>query len=334
MLVDSHGRAHRTLRISVTDRCQMRCTYCLPHGAPPPRPREEILTFEEIATVARVGASLGLARLRLTGGEPLLRRDLPRLAGMLRRLPGVEELSLTTNGLLLGENLAALHEAGLDAISLSIDTLDAADFRAETGVDALTEILALLPRLAESGIRTEINAVLDGAHRERIAPLLRLARETGIGVRFIEKMPFEGMEWSEATFLPGAEVERVAREIAPFREVARLRPAAPARRFDFEDGGTFGLIEPVTKPFCSACDRLRMRSDGALFNCLFDRAGGATREILRAGARSGASRSGVNVDEAIADLFRRVVAAKGRGGMLDFDETRAQRARVMAEIGG
>ncbi len=329
MLVDSHARAHRTLRISVTDRCQMRCRYCLPHGAPPPRPREEILTFEEIEAVVRAGASLGITRIRLTGGEPLLRRDLSVLAGRLRRIPGIEEMSLTTNGLLLGENLEAFREAGLDAISLSIDTLDAEDFRVETGIDALGEILGLLPTLAASGIRTELNAVLCGGHENRIAPLLRLARESAVPVRFIEKMPFDGMVWNESSFLPGTAVENAARGIAPFREIPRRRAAAPSRRFAFDGGGEFGLIEPVSRPFCSACDRLRLRSDGTIFNCLFDRTGIPTREILRDASLSPAARA-----ERLAVAFRTAVSAKGPGGMLDFEKTRADRARIMAELGG
>lgn len=329
MLLDTHARTHRTLRISVTDRCQMRCRYCLPHGAPPPRPKEEILTFEEIEAVVRAGAALGITRIRLTGGEPLLRRDLPILAGRLRGIPGIEEMSLTTNGLLLGAQLEAFREAGLDAISLSIDTLDAEDFRIETGVDALDEVMRLLPRLAASGIRTELNAVLRGGARDRIRPLLEFSRAGGIPVRFIEMMPFDGMEWNEADFLPGAAVLEEARAVEPFQEIPRRRVAAPARRFSFPGGGEFGLIEPVSRPFCSACDRLRLRSDGAIFNCLFDRAGIPTREILRDPALSPAARA-----EELASAFRTAVAAKGPGGMLEFERTRTDRARVMAELGG
>lgn len=313
----------------------MRCRYCLPNGAPPPLPRDEILSFEEIARVTTVAARRGVRRVRLTGGEPLLRRNLPRLAEMLKRIEGVETLALTTNGLLLAEHLDALLAAGVDSISLSLDTVDAEDFVEETGVDALPKLLDLVGRLARTRrpdgapLRVEINAVLRGGRADRIRPLLSLAREKGVPVRFIEMMPFQGISWREEDFLPASAVLAEAEKIGPYEELPRARPAAPARRFRFRDGTAFGVIAPVSEPFCASCDRLRLRSDGRLFNCLFDREGTDLRAILRDERLDEPAR-----DEALAAAFEATVRAKGPGGMLDFDRQRSDPARVMAELGG
>lgn len=307
----------------------MRCSYCLPDGAPPPRPRAEILSFEEIERIARVGASLGIRRLRLTGGEPLLRRDLPALVRLLRRIDGVGEIALTTNGLLLDAHLDDLVAAGVDSIHVSLDSADPETFHRLTGADpaAIGTILAVVRRCRRIAphVRLGLNAVVvRGTNDAEVEDLAALGRDLGVEVRYIEFMPFAGVEWSADRVVAGAEVAARVAARWPAREAARSRAAAPARRFAYEDGGSFAVIEPVTRPFCAACDRLRLRSDGRLYNCLFDAAGVDLRGPLRAGAS----------DAEIAGLFRACVAAKGLGGALEIARQAAAPARVMAEIGG
>ncbi len=327
-LVDTYRRPHRTLRISVTDRCQMRCRYCLPHGAPPPLPRAEILTFEEIARIARVGASLGITRIRYTGGEPLLRRGLDQLIAMTRGIEGVASVSLTTNGLLLKDRIDFLVRAGLTHLSISLDSIHREIFEEMTGVDSLQTVLDAIEAARQyDSLTIEMNCVaVRGRTENEIVPLIRFSRETNIPIRFIELMPFEDVEWNEALVLSGAEIEEIiVRDFGEesYEEIPRSRPSAPARRFRFKDAGGFGLIEPVTNLFCGACDRLRLRSDGQLFNCLFGRDGFDLRTPARAGS-----------DEEIAAVFQKAVFAKGPGGMVEFREQVENRARVMASIGG
>lgn len=333
-LVDSYSRTHRTLRISVTDRCQMKCTYCLPNGAPPPLPREDILTFEEIARVARVGASLGVTRLRITGGEPLLRRQLDRLFTLLRPIPGVVELALTTNGLLLAPQLPRLMASGLTHLCISIDSLDRERFRAHTGCDALDTVLtAIEAARACPHLTVELNAVaIRGKSEQDIPSLVDFGRTHDMPVRFIELMPFEDIAWSPNLVISGAEIEQIlAAHYGPntWDEVSRSRPAAPARRFRFRDGrGGFGLIEPVSNPFCASCDRMRLRSDGMLYNCLFDRHGIDLRSLMRS------SSDAVAGDVSLQAAFQECVAKKGPGGMVELQQQVASPARIMASIGG
>ncbi|RMH55608.1 MAG: GTP 3',8-cyclase MoaA [Candidatus Hydrogenedentota bacterium] len=328
-LVDSYGRSQETLRISVTDRCQMRCRYCLPNGAPPPMPRDAILSYEEIATVATVSSELGIKRFRLTGGEPLLRRHLHRLVRLIHDQCAPDTIALTTNGLLLSDQLDSLVHAGLTHISFSLDTTDAEAFQRLTGLDALPRVLAALEKaVCYRSLSVEINTVaLSGSTERQIVNLLELGRKHDIAVRFIELMPFEDVEWKREAVLTG---ERILEIIRTFygadrvEEIERSRPAAPARRFRFKDGrGGFGLIEPVSRPFCEKCDRLRLRSDGRLFHCLFDREGIDLRQPLRDGDR-----------EAVRKRIQECVEAKGPGGMLELQKQVERPARIMASIGG
>ncbi len=328
-LVDSRSRAHRTLRVSVTDRCQLRCRYCLPDGAAALVTHDEILRFEEIERIVAVGARLGLSRIRLTGGEPLLRRGCPDLVRMLRRVPGVESLALTTNGILLGSFLPELVASGLDEISISLDTVDRDRFRAITGADELPAVLDSVDAAARTAaLKVELNALARrGASEPDIVPLLEFARPRGMTVRFIEMMPFEGVAWTRAMTLPGSEIrEIIAGHYGgdSFEEIPRERAAASSARYRFTDGrGGFGLVTSVSSPFCDACDRLRLRSDGQLFNCLYGRDG----VDLRAAVRSG-------TDEEIAALFLGAVRAKGPGGMKELGEGNEPDLRVMSSIGG
>lgn len=308
----------------------MRCRYCLPNGSPPPLPRDEILHFEEIARIVRVGARLGIARVRLTGGEPLLRRNLDQLVAMIRRVPGIGEIALTTNGLLLRPVLRDLVAAGIGHLCISVDSLEPERFRSFTGVDGLAEVRAAAEAaVAIPGLVVELNAVaIRGKSEPDLAPLVAWGRELGIPVRFIELMPFEDVNWTQDLVLGGdAILEDLAEHFGAesFEEIDRSRPAAPARRFRFRDGqGGFGLIQPVTNPFCASCDRLRLRSDGQLFNCLFARDGFDLRGPIRAGAG----------DERLSDILAACVRSKGQGGMLEFHEQVKNPARIMASIGG
>lgn len=308
----------------------MRCRYCLPNGTPPPLPRDEILHFEEIARIVRVGARLGISRVRLTGGEPLLRKNLDQLVAMIRRVPGIDEIALTTNGLLLRPILDDLIAAGLGHLCVSVDSLEPGRFRSFTGVDGLAEVRAAVESAVRiPGLVVELNAVaIRGKSEPDLAPLVAWGRELGVPVRFIELMPFEDVNWTADLVLGGdAILEDLAEHFgaASFEEIERSRPAAPARRFRFRDGkGGFGLIQPVTNPFCASCDRLRLRSDGQLFNCLFSREGFDLRRPIRSGVG----------DERLAGIMQACVSAKGPGGMVEFHEQVKSPARIMASIGG
>lgn len=327
-LIDTFGRRQETLRISVTDRCQMTCTYCLPHGSPPPLPRNSILTFEEIVEIAQVASELGVTRVRLTGGEPLLRKELYRLVAELSAIHGISTIALTTNGLLLEREIARLVESGLTQVSISIDSMIRDDFEGVTGMDALETVLnAVRSARAFPSLDVELNCVaLRGTTEESLRSLIDFSREQSVPIRFIELMPFEGTEWDESRLLTGEEIQRMVRDIygeGSFDEVPRSRSGAPARRFRFADRGGFGLIEPVSRPFCGACDRLRLSSDGMLYSCLFARAGYDLRTAVRAG------NTGL-----VADLFRKATLEKGPGGMLDLSSQLDNPPRIMASIGG
>lgn len=331
-LIDRFGRKHETLRISVTDRCQMRCVYCLPNGAPPAMPKDKILSLEEFARIARIGAEMGIRRVRITGGEPLLRRDLHKLVRMIRDIEAIKTIALTTNALLLKKQLPELAAAGLDQISISLDAVTQGEFEEMTGLKSLATVKeAIESAKAYPAIDLELNAVALRGFTERTAiPLIDYASENNIPVRFIEMMPFEDVEWKEEELMPGKEIESLVTSHygeGSYEEIERSRVAAPSRRFRFKNKpGGFGLIEPVSNPFCAACDRLRVRSDGTLYNCLFGRDG----EDLRTAVRSGDDVA----DDAIREAVLRSVASKGPGGMLDFKTQTEKPARIMASIGG
>lgn len=329
-LVDRFARAHATLRISVTDRCQMRCAYCLPLGAPPSRGREEILSFEEIERAAAAGAALGLRRIRLTGGEPLLRRGLDGLVRRLRAVAGIEEVALTTNGLLLDRAVDSLVEAGLGALHVSLDSVDPRTFRRSTGTGAsgVRAILSAIRRCRAEypSLRLRLNAVVvRGLNDGDVERLAGLGRDLGVEIQFVEFMPFFGVAWRPDLVVPGDEIVRRIAAAHSVRSVPRRRAAGAARRFAYRDGGgAFGLVEAVSRPACAACDRLRLRADGSLLPCLFDRAGVDLRAPLRDGAP----------DDALAEAFRAAVAAKGPGGALAIARGAPARPPRMAEVGG
>ena len=287
-LADGHGRPIGDVRISVTDRCNFRCQYCMPAEGLPWLDRESVLTFEELERITRVLSEMGVSSVRLTGGEPLVRRDLPRLVGMLASLPGVEDLALTTNGFLLERDAEALVKAGVDRFNVSIDSLERDRFYRLTRRDALPRVLAGLDALARfpEAHPIKVNAVaLRGVTEAEILPFARFAREHDFEVRFIEFMPLDAdRNWSEDQVLTGEEIRSVVERTFPMIEEER-EPSATARVFRFADGaGRLGFINPVSEPFCSDCNRIRITAEGLLRTCLFSLGETDLRGPMRSGA--------------------------------------------------
>jgi GTP 3',8-cyclase len=328
-LVDAFGRRARSLRLSVTDRCNLRCLYCMPDGSIPWFERSRILSFEEIRRIVAVLAGLGVREVRLTGGEPLLRKDLPVLASMIARIDGIEDLAVTTNGLLLRSLAGPLVEAGVRRFNVHLDGLDPETYRKASRRDGLSEVLEGLEELQRLGaVPIKINVVLmRGINDHAILDFAELARRHPYQVRFIELMPLGGGEAFEVERLvPGSEVRRRIEAVHPLLPLGRDRPAAPAKILRFADGrGDIGFINPVTEPFCSGCDRIRLTADGMLRNCLFARTETSLKSILRAGG----------TDPEIAAAVRRNVATKDAGGCLDLTSFYEDRlSRKMWQIGG
>ena len=286
-VADRFGRPMRSLRISVTDRCNLRCQYCMPEPEYVWLPRENLLSFEEVAQLADAFADEGVNRIRITGGEPLLRRDLPVLIESLAARPAVEDLALTTNGILLKAQAAALRRAGLHRITVSLDTLQRERFRALTGSSDFDAVLAGIHTAAATGF-TAVKldtVVIRGTNEDELIALLEFGRTISAEVRFIEYMDVGGAtRWSPAAVVPRAEMlEVIARHyggVVPLDE----RSSAPAERFLLPGGTTFGIIASTTAPFCATCDRARLTADGMWLLCLYAAAGTDLRRPLRAGA--------------------------------------------------
>jgi GTP 3',8-cyclase len=326
-LFDGHGRRISDLRVSVTDRCNFRCQYCMPAEGLPWLERTEILTFEEIERLVRVMAEMGVSDLRLTGGEPLVRRDFPRLVAMLARVPGVEDLSLTTNGYLLERDAAALVEAGINRVNVSIDSLQRDHFFQLTRRDSLPQVLRGLHAIAAHPEvhPIKVNAVaLRGFTEEEALPFAEFARTTAFQVRFIEFMPLDGDHaWSPDQVLTGDEIRAIIDRVHPLEEAPR-EPHATARVFRFADGpGEIGFINPVSEPFCGDCNRIRLTADGKLRTCLFSLHETDLREPLRSGAGDD------ELETAIRDAVWRK-ELKHRVGEPGF----RQPPRTMSAIGG
>ena len=326
VLVDTFGRRHTDLRISVTDRCNLRCTYCMPAEAIF-RPREELLAYEEIARVAAVAAGLGVRTIRLTGGEPLLRRDLAALVALLVAVPGIDEVALTTNGLLLAEQAEALSAAGLRRLNVSLDSLREDVFERIARRRGLDRVLAGLAAARRAGFEEiRINAVsIRDLTEDEVVPLARFCRREGFHLRFIEFMPLDAEEaWDRSRVLSGADVRAILeREIGPLVAETAGDPGQPALDYRWADGGRVGFINPVTRPFCDRCDRLRLTADGQFRNCLFSTTEWDVKALLRGGGS----------DEEIAALLRACVAAKKAAHGIDTPEF-ARPARAMYQIGG
>ena len=323
-LMDGFGRAHRDLRISVTDRCNFRCRYCMPAEGLEWLPREGLLSFEEISRVASlVVERFGIRSIRLTGGEPTVRAKLPDLVRLLSPLP--VDLALTTNGATLRLLAAELAEAGLGRINVSLDSLRRDRFEELTLRDGLARVLDGIEAALAAGLSpVKINVVvMRGVNDDELVDFARFGRELGITVRFIEFMPLDAEEaWSEAAVVSQEEILATISAVYPLEP--RARSNAPATQFRYMDGGgEIGVVASVTQSFCDSCDRIRLTADGQFRNCLF-----ATEEFdLRGLLRSGAS------DDEVADLVERAVAAKWAGhgiGRVDF----IRPARSMSQIGG
>ena len=290
VLTDRYERIHDSLRISVTDRCNVRCFYCMPDTPAGFEPRSEILTFDEIERVVRVAAGGGVRKLRLTGGEPLLRKDLPALLRRLSQIPGIEEVALTTNGVLLAAQAEAIHAAGVRRINVHLDTLDRERYRQITRRDELGRVMAGIEAARRVGFSIKINAVAVKGFSEPDLPLLaQYGRENGVEIRFIEFMPLDAAGiWEPAKVLAADEmVQILEKEVGPLLPIRMADPRAPAVEYRFADAiGRIGLIASVTKPFCGNCNRLRLTADGKLRYCLFAIEETDLRSILRQGGRS------------------------------------------------
>ena len=270
-LVDTFGRIHNNLRISVTDRCNLRCTYCMPENVTF-LDKSALLSFEEMTHFVTVAATLGVNKIRLTGGEPLLRRNLPELVRMIAAVPGITDIGLTTNGLLLANQAEALFAAGLRRLNVSLDTLDAGRFFELSRRDGLPQVLAGLEAAKRAGFGPiKVNAVaIRGFIEHDAVPLARFCRENGFELRFIEYMPIGADVWEREKVVFAHELlEWLEAGVAPLAPAADYDPRSPAMDFEYSDGGRVGIIASVSRPFCRSCNRIRLTAEGKLRNCLF-----------------------------------------------------------------
>ncbi len=327
-LRDSWGREIKSVRVSVTDKCNFRCTYCMPAEGLEWLGRQEILSFEEISRLVGVLARLGVDEVRLTGGEPLVRRDLPVLVGMLSAIDGVRDLSLTTNGVLLDRLAGPLVEAGLKRLNVSLDSLNHVRFAEITRRDALDSVLR---GLAEAERYPELRPIkvncvaVKGFTETEVPALAELARRKPYVVRFIEFMPLDADEaWREDDVLTGAEIRGIIEaEHGPLVELP-AKASSTARRFRFADGiGELGFVNPVSEPFCSSCDRIRVTADGQLRTCLFSRREWDLKTPLREGAS----------DEELVERLRFAVRHKELKHRIS-DPGFVRASRSMSQIGG
>lgn len=328
-LRDSFGRFMRNLRISVTDRCNFRCQYCMPAEGLRWLPRAEILTFEEIERLARLFVRLGIEEIRLTGGEPTLRRGLPDLVRMLARIPGLKSLSITTNGYLLKQLAGLLAEAGLTRINVSLDTLSREKFEYITRRDYLHRVLEGLEELEKyPTIRPiKVNAVaIRNFTEEEVLDFARLARRKPYVVRFIEYMPLDAEgNWDLSKVLTGAEIKRIIESWKPLVKVTDIDPSSTSQVYRFADGvGEIGFINPVSEPFCATCDRIRLTADGFLRTCLFSVEETNLRDAIRAGCS----------DEVLEEIIRRAVWKKEKKHRINEGEQFQRASRSMSQIGG
>jgi GTP 3',8-cyclase len=326
-LIDSFGRVHNNLRISVTDRCNIRCVYCMPETVEF-LPRQSILSFEEIERFVRVATTLGIDKVRLTGGEPLVRRELPKLVAKLAAIPGVKDLGLTTNGILLAPMARALWDAGLRRINVSLDTMDPAKFQELTRRTGFEQVIEGILAARAAGIDpVKVNAVaIKGVTEDDVVPLGRFAREHGLELRFIEYMPLDaGNRWERDKVLFAAEIlDRLMHGIGPLAPALDQDPRASAVDYDYLDGGgRVGLIASISRPFCMSCNRVRLTADGKLRNCLFALNETDIRALLRGGA----------ADAAIAEVIRASVADKWEGHEINTARF-IKPERLMHSIGG
>jgi cyclic pyranopterin phosphate synthase len=356
MLTDSYGRIIRDLRVSLTDRCNFRCFYCLPNGEPPLARKETILTFEEIVRICEIFVSLGIEKIRLTGGEPLLRKDIENLVERLAVLKSpnqnepqisdfkfqneeenrksqianrkLKDLALTTNGFSLERRAENLKKAGLDRVTISLDSLKRENFKKITGVDKLPEVLAAIEAAKNAGLEpVRLNAVIvRGWNDDEIVDLARFALENAVSMRFIEYMPLDSAhEWDRKSVVSGREIYRRINEVFPLKLKDTSRGAETAWKYSFAGGaaGEIGIIAPVTEMFCGACSRIRLTADGQIRTCLFSTKEHNLRDLLRSGA----------THAEIVAFIREVVNQKEPRHYIN-DPTFAPASRSMSFIGG
>jgi cyclic pyranopterin phosphate synthase len=330
VLKDSYHRTIRDFRVSLTDRCNFRCFYCLPHGEPPIAPKEQMLSYEEIEYACDIFVELGIQKIRLTGGEPMMRRDIEQIIYKLALFKdrGLEDLALTTNGYFLPHRAESLKKAGLDRITISLDSLKRDVFKQMTGVDVLDRVLEGIHAAKEAGLEPiKINAVIVRGHNEdEVADFAAFAREHDVKMRFIEFMPLDsGHEWSREDVFSGREIRESIEARFPLVAVDEFRGSNTASRFRFADGapGEIGIIAPVTEPFCGACSRVRLTADGQIRTCLFSTVEHSLRDVIR----DGASRP------EIIDFIESVVMKKEPRHFIN-DPGFVAPARTMSFIGG
>ncbi len=330
-LVDSYGRIHRDIRVSLTDRCNLRCTYCMPHDFAAWMPSDELLTTEELMTVLEIGVSLGIEEVRLTGGEPLLRPDIVDIVARINSLPNPPKLSLTTNGIRLAELAQPLKDAGLERVNVSLDTLDAERFKKMTFRDRFDDVMKGLKAAKDAELApVKINTVLmPGVNDDEAVALVKWSLDEGFKLRFIEQMPLDaGGIWDRLTMKTADDIFAALNPVFSLTPV-ETRGSAPAEEFLINGGPeTVGIIASVTRPFCGACDRLRLTADGQLRSCLF-----ATKEMdLRDVLRSTELTEEQKRSE-IEARFSKTVISKLPGHGIN-DPSFIQPARPMSAIGG
>ncbi len=289
LLKDNYGRAIRDLRISITDRCNFRCFYCMPTEAMEWKPKPEILSYEEIVYLTEIFVSLGITKLRVTGGEPMLRRDVECLIEKLAKIEGIEDLAMTTNAHFLPGRARGLKDAGLQRITISLDSLTPDRFALLTGRNELAQVLDGIDAAIEAGLDpVKVNCVaIRGINDDQAIRFAEFAREKGVRVRFIEFMPLDnGKIWRREMVVPGEELRQRINEIFPLERVKSENLSETARRWRFADGapGEIGFINPVTQPFCGHCSRIRLTADGMIRTCLFSTVEHNLKRLLRSGA--------------------------------------------------
>jgi cyclic pyranopterin phosphate synthase len=327
-LIDGFGRIHDSLRISVTDRCNIRCFYCMPEEDAQYAERREILTFEEIERFVRVAATLGVNKLRLTGGEPLLRRDLPHLIERLAGIPGIQDIALTTNAVLLDRHAQSLHDAGLHRLNIHLDTLDRERFKQITRRDDLPRVLAGVDAAVAAGFKQiKLNIVaVKGLIEPDVVPMAIYCRERGFEPRFIEFMPLDSQSlWDRGKVLLADDIAAMlSREISPLIEVPNRDLRAPATDYAYADGGgRVGFVASVSKPFCLNCNRIRLTADGKIRYCLFAIEETDVKHLLRGGG----------TDCEIAAALKRNISEKWLGHQINSTQF-VPPPRPMYSIGG
>ena len=337
--LDAHGRPLRSLRLSVTDRCNLRCSYCMPEEKYTWLPKKQILSYEESAALVRALIPLGVTKIRLTGGEPLLRRDLADLVTRLARIDPLEEIALTTNAVHLEALAPDLLEAGLHRITVSLDTLRPDRFREMTRRDDLDQALAGIRAARRAGFRgTKLNTVvIRGKNDDELTDLLRFGAAEGVEIRFIEYMDVGGAtQWSMDSVVSATEMlQRIQSELGTVEPLETQRSSAPADRFQLASGQSFGIIASTTRPFCSQCDRARLTADGRFFTCLYAQDGEDVAGVLRESGPEAAAQEIARIWTARTDRGAEVrFDAKDRGALADPETLRGKPHLEMHTRGG